>query len=316
MKILFGGNKERGALCLKALHAKGHQIVGVLAHPSNGKLPPKGGLIELARQLNLPVYQPSDVNDPEVVESFRKLRPDLIVLAGYGPIINENVIAVAPKGSINLHGGKLPQIRGSSPMNWAMINNRKEFTLSIIQVDKGVDSGEVLLDKTFKIRPGDTIADLDRTASEAFPKMLIEVVGRLEKGRVRGRKQNPKLSAYYPLRFPDDGFIVWDMFTAEQIHNRIRALTDPYPCAFTYFQRRKIGLPASRLTSRPFYGEPGRIYRTSDSSLLVAASDRCLWIDRPIFEDTRESAILAVKRYDKFPTMRDAVAILYGLGDR
>ena len=312
MKILFAGNKERGARCLEALLAQGHQIVGVITHPSAGRLPAKGRLVDLARELRLPVFHPENVNDSPVLENLRQLQPELTVLAGYGPIVKTEFLALAPKGCLNLHGGKLPRYRGSSPMNWALIKGEKEFTLSIIQVDHGVDTGDVLLEKSFPIRPEDTIAELDRKANETFPQLLVEAVTQVERGGLRPRKQDSDQAGDFPLRFPDDGFIVWDLYTAEQIHNRIRALSDPYPGAYTFHKHRKVKLSASRLTEQPVHSEAGRIYRISDSSLLVGASDRCLWIDRAAFEDTGESVVPAVSRYDKFPTIRDAVAAFAG----
>jgi len=304
MKILFAGNKERGVTCLRALVNNGNEIVGVIAHPPVDGAVSAGSVAEEALQSKFPLFQPDNINDANVIDCLRELSPDLIILAGYGQIVNQEIIDLAAKGCINLHAGKLPQYRGSSPMNWALINGETDFTLSIICVDTGVDSGDILTERTFPISENDTIADLNNIANEAFPQMLIELIGKVETGTIRARKQDDSRASYYPLRFPNDGVILWDLFTANRVHNHIRALTHPYPGAFTYFDGQRVQLLSSVLERRRYYGEPGRIYRKTKNGLLVCASDRCLWIRKAIVEESQSDICDFVRRYDKFATLR------------
>ena len=308
MRILFAGNKQRGVACLKALWAGGHQVAAVLAHPSSDLHPAPGTVAAAALEMGLPLLQPADVNHPKVVASLREFAPELTLLAGYSPIVRQSFISLAPKGCLNLHGGKLPEYRGSSPMNWALINGEKEFTLSIIRVSAGVDTGDLLYERTFPIGIDDTIADLQKAADEVFPEMVLEVIAQIQKGAVRARKQEESRAAYYPLRFPDDGLILWDLFTAEQIHNRIRALTDPYPGAFTFFRGQRVKLLRSTLAKQIRYGEPGRIYLKSEKGLLVCASDKCLWIQKAAVEEEQKELSAVAERYDKLATVRDLAA--------
>ena len=125
MRVLFAGNKGRGVVCLQALLTSGYNIVSVLAHPSPEKSVTPGSVAEAALQMGLPLLQPANVNAPEVITSLHELAPDLIVLAGYGQIVKQAFIDMASLGCINLHGGKLPQYRGSSPMNWALLNGER-----------------------------------------------------------------------------------------------------------------------------------------------------------------------------------------------
>ncbi len=141
--------------------------------------------------------------------------------------------------------------------------------------------------------------------------MLGEVVVRIEQGTYTTTKQDPSRAVYYPLRFPDDGLIFFDQFTAEQIHNRIRALTEPYPCAYTFFKKRKVKLVTSELHDQNYFGESGRVYRKTNRGLLVCASDRCLWITNAVFEDTGERVIEVAKRYEVFATLRRAAEEWY-----
>ena len=254
MKILFAGHKARGLACLRAVVSRGHKVVGVVGHPAAGGQDHAGTVAAAGRELGVPVFEPHDINDGDILAALLPLRPDLVVLAGYGPILRGATLELAAHGAINLHGGKLPEYRGSSPLNWALINGDTSFTISVIQVDRGVDTGDVLLERTFPIAPADTIADLHRVANANFPEMLVEVIDGLAAGPLRGRKQDERSAAYYPLRFPDDGLLLWDLVTAAQAHNRIRALTDPYPGAFSFVANRRVRLLGSKSTTRTYYG--------------------------------------------------------------
>lgn len=308
MNVLIAGHKERGIQCLRRLASSSHGIVGAVAHPPDGTPALSSSFAQAARELRLPVFEPAGASDPAMVAALAKLGPDLVILAGYGPIVKRRFIELAPKGCINLHSGRLPQYRGSSPMNWALLNGEQSFTLSIIHVDRGVDTGDVLVERTFPIGPEDTIVDLHRTANAEFPGMLLGVLDQIERGTVTRRKQDEAGAGYYPLRFPDDGVVFWDQLTALQAHNRIRALTSPYPCAFTFYNGRRVKLLRSRLREKPFYGEPGRIYRITPDGLLVAASDCCLWITAAVFEGTDEPLAGVARRYDTLATIRGVAA--------
>ena len=306
MNILFAGHKARGVQCLRALLNAGHRVVAVLVHAgAAGDGSPEESVATAGRALGLPVFAPRDVNAPDVLATLREFAPDLTVLAGYGPIVQPPFIDLARRGAINLHGGKLPQYRGSSPMNWALINGERDFSISVVRVDRGVDTGDVLLERTFPIGPDQTIADLHRIANDSFPQMLLEIIRQIEQGSVRPRRQDERLAVYYPLRFPEDGLILWDGCTAEQVHNRIRALADPYPGAFTWWNGIKVKLLRSQLAARVWRGEPGRVYQKQARGLLVCAADRCLWIERAVCEESGEDALALVQRYDKFATLRD-----------
>jgi len=297
MEITFFGNGQRGLICLRALVDRGYSINTVVAHPEK-----REQWLTVTEPLGIELISPNDPNETSVIDYLKTKNSDVFVLAGYGKIFKQNIIDVPKKMCVNLHGGKLPEYRGSSPMNWALINGETSFTLSVIRVATGVDTGDILKDQTFDIKPDHTIVDLHKTANQKFPEMLCDVLEQIKSDTVNARKQVNAESAYFPLRFPDDGIIVWDMFTAEQIHNRIRALTEPYPCAVTYFKGERIKLIKSEMTEQPFYGEPGRIYQITRRGMLVAASDKCLWISSAKLEDGTEFS--KAERYEQFITVR------------
>lgn len=190
-------------------------------------------------------------------------------------------------------------------MNWALLRGEKSFGISIVEVDEGIDTGAVLGEHDFPIGGNDTIADLQARANEAFPGLLVRVVRSLESGQVRRRVQIEKKARYFPLRFPEDGLVLWDRLDARDVHNRVRALTDPYPNAFTFLGKRRVRIRRSELTSRPYFGEPGRVYANTGKAILVCARDHCLWITDAIFADEPDRPIWpAVKKYITFATLQ------------
>ena len=298
MRVLFAGNKERGRVCLEALVEAGHTVVGVLAHPPERA---SGGLAEEAGSLGVEVFEPDDVNDPEIGDALAAVAPDVLVLAGYGQILGEFLLGIAPHGAVNLHGGKLPRYRGSSPMNWALIEGEKQITLSALLVDTGVDTGDVVGERTFTVSLEDTIADVQERANALFPELLVETLAHLAEGTLERRPPDEAEAQYWPLRFPEDGLVVWDLASAREVHNRIRALTHPYAGAFTYWDGRQVTLLRSSLEERVVRGEPGRVYAVGDQGLLVCAADRCLRVTHAVLEDGSD-ALAAVSRYDTFAT--------------
>ncbi|MHC4427497.1 MAG: methionyl-tRNA formyltransferase [Planctomycetota bacterium] len=299
--IVFWAGGGRGAPCLRALLDRGETIRLVVTsrveHPA----------CELAARRGIETAVADDPGAPGLVPRLRTLGADLFVLAGYGGILPPDVLSLPRLGAINLHGGRLPEYRGSSPLNWALINGEPTFGLSVIQVDSGIDSGDVLAERTFPIGPDDTIADLHRLANEQFPAMLRDVLAELRAGTLEPRPQDEARAAYYPRRFPADGLVVFDQLSAEQVHNRVRALTEPYPCAFTFLGSRRMRLLRTRLRRRDHFGEPGRVYRVVDQGLLVGAADRCLWITDAVWDESGEPVLGDVRRYDELATMRRCV---------
>ena len=119
-------------------------------------------------------------------------------------------------------------------------------------------------------------------------------------------------SSYYPLRFPEDGLIFFDQLTAEEIHNRVRALTSPYPGVLTYYNNKKITVLKTVLTKRPFFGEAGRIYRISrEKGILVCAKDRCLWLTEVVDSETGGDFIDVFTRYEKLATIKEVADNYY-----
>ena len=305
MRLVLWGKGQRGASCLERLvRAERRPTLVVLQPPASTATPCPVAVT--AQRHGIPTFAPDHPNDDATLDRLRSESADIFVLAGYGKILQPATFDLPARMTINTHAGKLPQYRGSSPLNWALINDEQEFTLSVIRVDAGVDSGDVLAERAFPIADHDTICDLHRVANEQFPQMMLEVLDAIEHDNLAPRNQDARHARYFPLRFPDDGAILWDQLSAREVHNRIRALRPPYPGAFTFFDGRRVKLIASQLADEDVRGEPGRVYRRRDGALLVCARDRCLWIRQAEFADDGRPLAGEIQRYDRLATLQAA----------
>ncbi len=267
MKIIYFGNGTRGIRCLEELLNMDCKIQAVIGHHDNCDL------ILFAGNMALPVLCPEKVNDPLFLDQLSKYQPDLFVLAGYNKILKKEIISIPRFGSINLHGGKLPDYRGVAPINWQIIRGEKEGGCCIISLDEGIDTGDILIQEFYEIGINDTAQTIVNKQLDLFPSMLRKVVQKIETGQIKGIKQNPLEGAYFTRRYPGDGLISWKTMSAGQSHNMIRALTGPYPPAFCYYNGKKYYILGSKLLEEKIMGVPGRIALRRKEGTVVIAKD-------------------------------------------
>jgi len=305
MKIAFFGNGNRATVVLKHLLLNKYDIGQVITNNNESKIE-EDSIKSLSHEFSVPIIFTENPNSHSIYSELKRKGFDLFLLGGYSKILQERTISIPKFFTINLHAGKLPNYRGSSPLNWALINGEKEFTITIIKVNKGIDEGHILKEKSFKIAINYTINDLHRIANENFPILLDELLHEIKNESYTLKEQENHLSAYYPLRFPNDGFILFDEDNCEIVHNKIRALTKPYPCAFSFYNSKKVYFLKSKLLSEPFYGIPGKIYKINKKGFLVCCKDKSLWITKYEFEaDNQEDSYL--RRYGQFSTIKSII---------
>lgn len=212
---------------------------------------------------------------------------DLIVMANHNQILPKEIFNRPKYGAINLHAGRLPQYRGSSPLNWQIINGETKIGISIIQVDEGVDTGSIWAEKTFDISLKDTIVEVRETADKLFSKKLLEVILELESGNYRPAKQieidGIRGSAYWHHRKPEDSEINCKEMTAKQVYDLVRASEPPYQ-AYVVSKRALISIekeyvPVARLLPDSFYGVSGRVVKRIGDGVVVICKDKGLWLN-------------------------------------
>lgn len=301
MRILFVGQKDRGVRCLEALINAGKNIVGVVTPNKDPKEKFwKFDLRETANNYKLPVHSPEDINEDNFVNEIKKQDIDLIILCGYNQVLKENILSVPKKIVINLHAGKLPQYRGGSPMNWMIINGETEGCATIHQCVSKIDAGPILAEEVFPIEITDTIKDIEDKTLRIYPELLVKVVTKIENNTIEKREQDVLDGNYYCTRIPSDGRIDWKNMSAKNVYDFIRALTHPFPGAFSYYKGKKIFIWKAKLIDDIIKHSPGRIGMRRGDGYVVIAKDKGLLIEKVQIEDDKEQEACNVLKTGDF----------------
>jgi methionyl-tRNA formyltransferase len=265
-------NGERGLVTLEAIAAAGHRVASVVV-PAKLK---DSDVAKRAGAAAASVEAVSNVNDPEFVAALKLKRPRLGLVAGFSTIFKAPLIGTPELGTLNLHGGKLPQYRGGSPLNWQIINGEKIAGISVIRVDQGIDTGPVLAEAEFPIGPDDTIRELHEKANKLFPGLVLQVLKGLDDGTLVERPQDETKARYWRQRKPNDGRLRWRDLTATQAYNLVRAITRPYPGAFTVLDGKMMRIFAARIADGSVSGSPGDICAFDGSAPVVSCAEGAL----------------------------------------
>ena len=234
MRILFMGTPDIAAECLKALYAAGHEICGVYTRrdkPVGRKqvltAPP---VKEVALEHGTPVFQPRTLRDGSEDENIRTLAPELIVVVAYGCILPASVLSIPKHGCINLHVSLLPKYRGSAPVQWSVLNGDPETGVSIMQMDEGLDTGDVLRCEKISIDPEETSGELFDRVTAVGAQVLCQTIPAIEQGSLKPVVQDHEHATLAPMLSKEMAeFHLTD--TAEHIHNWVRGM-NPWPGAW------------------------------------------------------------------------------------
>jgi methionyl-tRNA formyltransferase len=248
MRLIFLGTPAFAVPALERLLASGHQVATVVTQPDrpSGRRqnPMPSPVKQTAERFGIPVYQPERIRRPEAVECLRALAPEAMVVAGYGQIIPQSVIDLAPLGIINVHASMLPQYRGAAPIQWAIVNGETRTGVTTMRIDAGLDTGDMLLRAETEIGPDENAIELAGRLALLGADLLIETLDGLTRGLIVPQKQDAAQATYAPLLKKEDGRIDWRQ-PAAVIHNRVRGL-QPWPGAFTGFRGRPLHIWRSR----------------------------------------------------------------------
>lgn len=252
-RIVFYLYAARGLATLKAVLAAGHELAFAVLPPGHDDV------ADACRGLGVETRIIENVNDPDFVTQVSDARATLGVIAGYSTIFKPPLIDAPEFGTINLHGGRLPEYRGGSPLNWQIINGEARAGISVIRVDAGIDTGPVLAEATFDIGPDETIREAHERANALFPGLVVEVIGHMEAGTLNERPQDEARAHYWRQRKPADGAIDWQNMTARQVHDLVRAVTRPYPGARAASPTGTLHIFETRMPAAALDGSPGQV---------------------------------------------------------
>ena len=273
MRILFMGTPDIAADSLAALLGAGHEVCAVFTRrdkPVGRKqiltAPP---VKQLAQQHDIPVYQPRTLRDGSSDELIRQLAPDIIVVVAYGCIIPPQLLHTAKYGCINLHVSLLPKYRGSAPIQWAVLNGDAETGVSIMQLDEGLDTGDVLMVEPVAIDLEETSGELFDRVSAVGAKTLVDALAKIEAGQLTPVPQDHSKATLAPPLSKDTARFAFTE-DAAHIHNWVRGM-NPWPTAWFEQDGKRIKVSECRLAENPQNAAPGTVLALKP--LTVAAQN-------------------------------------------
>jgi methionyl-tRNA formyltransferase len=281
-------NGIRGIEVVKKLKEFDHGILTAVVPTKN-----KFDLVENEiKNLGINCLRIEDVNNKGTISNLKTYNPKLFIIAGYSTIFKNDLISIPLKGTINLHAGRLPEYRGGSPLNWQIINGETKAKISVIKVDQGIDTGQVLQDQDILIDKLSTIKDLHNQANKLFPQLVINVIKEFEKTeKLSGRIQDEKNAVYWHQRNDDDGYIDFKKLDANQVDRLVRALTKPYLGAWAFLQEKKIRIFKTEFPNFNLRGVPGRICYIQTQGPYIICKDKALIIKEYLIENNFETKL-------------------------
>ncbi len=287
MNIMFMGTPEISATCLKKLIEDGHNVTSVISREDKPR--GRGNVMTptptklLALENNIPVYTPKTLRDDEFSELLSKLSPDIIVVVAYGKILPKNVIDFPKYGCINLHVSLLPKYRGAAPMQRAIMEGESETGVTIMYMDEGLDTGDIIAREVFAIGPDDDFEAIHDRSAEIGAALLSKTMFDIADGNVKREKQNDALATYAKKVEKEDCKLDFTL-SAKKLDFIIRGVT-PIPGAFAYLNGKMLKINKAKPIEKK--AEPGKVVALDDKgegSITIGTGDGSLVITAVIPE--------------------------------
>lgn len=271
MKIIFMGTPDFSVGTLEALVEAGHDVVLAVTQPDK----PKGRgkemqftpVKECAMKYNIPVFQPKKVREPECIEELRKYNADIMVVVAFGQLLPKAILEMTPYGCVNVHASLLPKYRGAAPIQWAIIDGEDVTGVTTMQMNEGLDTGDMLLKVEIPIEEKETGGSLFDKLSEAGAKLCVKTLEGLEKKTITPIPQGETPTAYAKMLDKQVGNIEWTK-SADEIERLIRGLT-PWPSAYTNWNGKVMKIWAAETTNETSDVAPGTIAKVDKDAFYV-----------------------------------------------
>lgn len=281
MRVIFMGTPDFSVGTLEKLAQAGHEIVGVVSQPDKpkgrGKALQPTPVKEAALKLGLTVYQPKRVRDPEFIQCMRELKPEVIVVVAFGQIIPQEILEMATYGCINVHASLLPKYRGAAPIQWAVIDGEKESGVTIMRMDAGLDTGDMITKVVVPIAPEETGGSLFEKLSQAGAQLLVDTLPSLADGTAVFEKQpEESTTAYAAMIQKSMGNLDWER-KAEELERLIRGL-NPWPSAYTKLNGKTLKIWKAQVVEKDNQAAPGTILQADGKELLIQTGEGALRI--------------------------------------
>ncbi|MEV6981748.1 methionyl-tRNA formyltransferase [Sphaerisporangium sp. NPDC051017] len=276
MRVVMFGYQTWGHRTLQALLDSGHEVALVVTHPKSDHVYERiwdDSVAELAAKHDVPVLLRRRPGDAELLQALRGAAPDIIVANNWRTWLPPDIFDLPPHGTLNIHDSLLPAYAGFSPIIWALINGETEVGVTAHRMDAGLDAGDIVLQRAVPVRPGDTATDLFHRTVDLIGPVVRESLDLIATGRARWTPQDRDRASFFHKRSIEDSRIDWT-WPSEHLERLVRAQSDPYPNAFTYYGGERIRIVSAAVSRARYGGTPGRVFiREDDGVVIVAGAD-------------------------------------------
>lgn len=282
IRIVYMGTPDFAVEPLEAIIKAGYEVAAVVTQPDKqkgrGKEVKMTPVKECALRHGIPVFQPVKIKEPEAVAELEKYQADLFVVAAFGQLLSEEILDMPEYGCINIHASLLPAYRGAAPIQWAVLNGEKESGVTIMQMDKGLDTGDMLLKRSVELSPTETGDSLHDKLMHLGAELIVEALPKLEKGELVPEKQKDELSSYAKKLTKAMGQIDWSK-DAVSLERWIRGLNS-WPSAYTFFGGKTLKIWEAQVAEEngAQKAEPGQVVSVSREGFTVACGQGALQI--------------------------------------
>lgn len=275
MRVVFMGTPDFAAEVLDKIVTAGHEVVGVVTQPDKPK--GRGGAMamsavkEKALEYGITIYQPEKVkNNPEFMETMKQLNPDVSVVVAFGQILPQALLDVPQYGSINVHASLLPAYRGAAPIQWAVIDGLAKTGVTTMQMDAGIDTGDIIMQKELELNPKETGGSLFDRLSKAGAELLVQTLEALQNHTASWTKQDDTKSNYAKMLDKSMGNIDFSQ-PADVLERLIRGL-NPWPSAYTYLAGKTLKIWDADVAAKASNqdAQPGTVIETAKDYFVVA----------------------------------------------
>ncbi|RLR17478.1 bifunctional UDP-4-amino-4-deoxy-L-arabinose formyltransferase/UDP-glucuronic acid oxidase ArnA [Sodalis-like symbiont of Bactericera trigonica] len=272
MKAVIFAYHDMGCVGVTALINAGYTIEAIITHPdAPSEKTFFGSVARIAVEYNIPVFAPDDVNHPLWIARIKALAPDVIFSFYYRQLLCQDILSLPTVGAFNLHGSLLPRYRGRSPLNWVLVNGEQETGVTLHRITARADAGAILAQRSVAITPQDDVMTLHRKLCEAAVGVLEKVLPAIREQRCAETAQDESVASYVGRRTPEDGRIDWGQ-PAATLSNLVRAVTDPWPGAFSHAGGEKFIIWKAQVRPNSADAQPGTVL-SIDPLVIACGSD-------------------------------------------